>query len=292
MGALPNLIVIGAMKCGTTSLHHYLNQHPDIRMSQPKELNFFTWQQNWERGSDWYESHFDADFPIRGESTPKYTKYPLSPDVAERMHSVVPEAKLIYVVGDPLERVIAHWVDWHAAELDRAPESVNAGMADRPLEEALEGYEDPAHPYVCPSRYATQLGRYLTFFSSAQILVVDQEDLRHRREQTMGGILAFLGVGRPFPSDAFSAQLNAGAGKARPVAGYSRLRESALAHGARRIPSRLRAPVGRPLRRMLSREIDRPSIAGRHLPGLRALLEDEANRLRALTGRPFPHWSV
>ena len=292
MGALPNLIIIGAMKCGTTSLHHYLNQHPDIRMSQPKELNFFTWQQNWERGSDWYESHFDADFPIRGESTPKYTKYPLSPDVAERMHSVVPETKLIYLVGDPLERIIAHWVDWHAAKLDRAPASVNARMAGRPLDEALEGYDDPAHPYVCPSRYATQLERYLAHFRSDQILVVDQEDLRRRRDDTMQGIFAFLGVGRTFTGDAFSAQLNAGTRKARPIAGYSRLRATALAHGAWRIPSRWRAPVGRPLRRMLSREIDRPSITGPNLAGLRALLGDEANRLRALTGRPFPRWSV
>jgi hypothetical protein len=165
-------------------------------------------------------------------------------------------------------------------------------MAGRPLDEALEGYEDPSHPYVCPSRYATQLERYLHLFPADRILVVDQEDLRRRRADTMQEIFAFLGTGRTLTGDAFSAQLNAGAGKARPIAGYSRLRASALAHGARRIPARWRAPVGRPLRRVLSREIDRPSIAGSHLAGLRALLEDEANRLRALTGRPFARWSV
>ena len=59
-GAMPNLIVIGGLKCGTTSLHHYLNLHPEIAMSRPKELNFFVAELNWELGADWYRSHFDA----------------------------------------------------------------------------------------------------------------------------------------------------------------------------------------------------------------------------------------
>ena len=64
-GAVPNLIVIGGLKCGTTSLHHYLSLHPDVAMSRPKELNFFIAELNWELGRGWYASHFDPGSPIR-----------------------------------------------------------------------------------------------------------------------------------------------------------------------------------------------------------------------------------
>src|ERR1700728_3618911 len=68
-GALPNLIVIGAAKCGTTSLHHYLSQHPQICMSHKKELDFFCEDANWQKGQAWYRSHFAADAIVYGESS-------------------------------------------------------------------------------------------------------------------------------------------------------------------------------------------------------------------------------
>ena len=69
-GALPNLIVIGGLKCGTTSLHHYLNLHPEIGMSRPKELNFFVEELNWGLGADWYRGHFPAGRPSAARRRP------------------------------------------------------------------------------------------------------------------------------------------------------------------------------------------------------------------------------
>ena len=74
--ALPNLIIIGGLKCGTTSIHHYLGLHPEIQMSKPKELNFFVEELNWDLGLDWYASRFDDRFGVRGESSPHYTNLP------------------------------------------------------------------------------------------------------------------------------------------------------------------------------------------------------------------------
>ena len=74
--AMPNLIIIGGLKCGTTSIHHYLGLHPEIQMSKPKELNFFTRELNWDLGLDWYASRFDDRFKVRGESSPHYTNLP------------------------------------------------------------------------------------------------------------------------------------------------------------------------------------------------------------------------
>src|SRR6059058_6332030 len=75
-GALPNLIVIGAQKCGTSGLHYYLSLHPEVSMSRPKELNFFIVERNWPRGTEWYAAHFEPRAIVRGESSPNYTAYP------------------------------------------------------------------------------------------------------------------------------------------------------------------------------------------------------------------------
>ena len=82
---LPNLVVIGAQKCGTSGLHYQLSLHPEIWMSRPKELNFFIEERNWSRGQDWYRHCFDARAKVRGESSPNYTAYPQHLGVPERM---------------------------------------------------------------------------------------------------------------------------------------------------------------------------------------------------------------
>jgi len=108
---LPNFIIIGAQKCGTTSLHHYLDQHDEIVMSKVKELNFFNEELNWSKGLKWYEAHFQGEGKMRGEASPHYTNYPMSPGVAKRMKEIVPDAKIIYLVRDPVERLISAYLD-------------------------------------------------------------------------------------------------------------------------------------------------------------------------------------
>ncbi|MBW1859792.1 MAG: sulfotransferase domain-containing protein, partial [Deltaproteobacteria bacterium] len=125
---------IGALKCGTTSLHYYLGLHPEISMSREKELYFFVKECNWYKGVDWYKSHFSGQSRIYGECTPIYTAYPVYRGVAERMHGVVPGAKLIYVVRDPIDRLVSHYV--HACEM---------GREDRGIEGALSILEQVLH---------------------------------------------------------------------------------------------------------------------------------------------------
>ena len=107
---LPNLIIIGGLKCGTTSIHHYLGLHPEIQMSKPKELNFFVGELNWDLGLDWYASRFDNRFKVRGESSPHYTNLPRFEGVAERIREHCPDARLLYMVRDPIKRILSHWV--------------------------------------------------------------------------------------------------------------------------------------------------------------------------------------
>ncbi len=113
---------------------------------------------------------------VRGEATPSYTHYPFLTDVPRRIHSVIPETKLIYVVRDPIERIVAHWAQTQE-DGDRTS-----------LEEALADYDRPDHPIVCASKYATQIERFLgVFLSPEQILVLDMHQLSASRLETIGG---------------------------------------------------------------------------------------------------------
>jgi hypothetical protein len=288
---LPNLLIIGAMKCGTTSLHRYLDQHPEIAMSTEKEPLVFKDDDFLDR-LEWYSSLF-TEAPVRGEATTGYTAYPLAPGVPERIHSLIPDVKMIYLVGDPLKRIEAHWVWSYHTQEDLHPQAIHAKkVAGRPLLEGLQDFDDPYNFYVARSRYATQLEQYLEFFPAAQILVLDQSDLRARTTETLREAFAFLGVDDTFESEAFTRRHNVGVDRRRRVTGYSKIRRRAMAFGLERVPERFRRPIGRRVGRIFSRQVERPQLDTETLPGLTELLREEANRLRELTGKPFASWSV
>src|SRR4051812_34415375 len=169
------------MKAGTTSLHSYLAAHPDVFMAERKELDFFLDDGNWTRGVQWYRDQFAAgrDARARGEVSPSYTKFPAVPHVPERIARVLPEAGLVYLVRDPIERMCSHW----------RQNAIYEGESRR-LDVAL--VEDPH--YLACSRYSLQLDQYVEHFARARILVVTSELLRDDRATTMARVLEFVGV--------------------------------------------------------------------------------------------------
>jgi sulfotransferase family protein len=189
---LPNLIIIGGLKCGTTSIHHYLGLHPEVQMSKPKELNFFARELNWDLGLDWYASRFDSRFKVRGESSPHYTNLPHFGGVAERIHEHCPDARLIYMVRDPIKRILSHWV--HAT---------GAGYETRELVPTLS---EPDSSYIHRSMYWMQLQPYLERFDRAQIEIITQEELQSEREETMRKTFRFAGVDEGFTSEQFDRE--------------------------------------------------------------------------------------
>jgi hypothetical protein len=288
MPGLPNFIVIGAAKCGTTSLAHYLDQHPEVQVSQPKEPNFFD-DPGWRERLDWYRAKFDDAVPRRGEASVSYTMFPEAcASVPGRIRELVPDAKLIYLVGDPLERTISQWIMWHTKEEDQGfSRSKDAG---KPLAEILD--DDPLNPYVFPSRYAARLEQFLEFFPIEQVLVLDQEELRERPRFALARAFDFLGVDASFASPEFHTRLNQSREWRRARPGYARMRKAVLAAGAERIPASWRGAVGKPLRRAFSPPLDRPRADDVFDPGLRDALRCEADRLRSITGLSFASWSV
>jgi hypothetical protein len=283
---LPNLVVIGAPKAGTTSLHLYLDQHPAIHMARPrnplapKEMKFF-WRDDWETRLDWYESHFEVSEPIRGDVTPAYAAYAFKPDVPRRIHSVIPDARLIYLVRDPIARISSHYVQ------------MRSDSDWTPFEAYMRTLDRPDNPLVCPSRYATQVEEYLRYFDRSQLLVIDQHDLKTNRRRTLSDVFRFLGVDDTFRSPLFEQEQNIREEKyvltrlGLPLWGWA-------VHPAwRRLPAKMRKPLRDPLKRLLSGPVDpAPAIEGEVNERLRGHLQLEVDRLRELTGKEFSSWSL
>lgn len=198
--SLPDFLVLGAQKAGTTALYAYLRWHPGITGPSWKEVSFF--DRHWWRGEDWYR----GQFPLRragrmvGEASPSYLFHPLAP---ERARALVPEARLVALVRDPVARAYSHYQ--HEVALGREPLGFEGAIAAE--EERTRGaverlLADPRafsrawwdHTYVARGRYAEQLERWLAHFPSEQLLTVRTEDLGERPGATYAEILAFLGA--------------------------------------------------------------------------------------------------
>ena len=241
-GALPTLVCIGAMKCGTTSLHSYLDAHPDVGMSDPKELNFFfgpdvvdaaegeeTWTLgNWHRGTGWYAAHFDASCPVRGESSPGYTS-PSHPESAPRMAAVVPTAHLLYAVRDPVRRALSQY-GHHRRQ----------GTETRALADALL---DPGSQYVARGRYLERLAPFLdTGAFDGRVTVVAQEELEADLPGTLRRVFTDLDVDPCRWSPAENTRRNAAT---EPPPALDPALQEALAEAFRDDAERLRAFAGR-----------------------------------------------
>ncbi len=283
-GAMPNLVVIGGLKCGTTSLHHYLSLHPQIAMSRPKELNFFVAELNWELGRDWYASHFDRSAPVRGESSPHYTNLPRFGGVAERMRSLLDDdVRLVYMVRDPVERILSHYVH-----------NVGAGYEERSLDEALLA---PGSAYIARSRYAMQLAPYLERFGPGAVLVVDNAELAREREATVRRVFEFCGVDASFTSAQFEREWETGGARAKE-GGFRLMDRAVRLPGLRaldrnfdRFPESLRWLVEKVVHDPGAGPAAKPELPPHLRERVAAALRDDVAELERLTGREYG-WSV
>ena len=281
---LPDLIIIGAQKCGTTSLHYYLSLHPQISMSHPKELNFFLdesdWSKgNWHKGVEWYNSHFTGNAKIHGETSPNYTNYPQSRKVAERMFTLLPEMKLIYILRDPIKRIISQYI--HERE---------RGKEDRTLADALVNQRN--NEYIQRSMYYQQIAQYLNYFDPSNLLIITMESLSSNCRQTMRQVFQFLGVNADFYSQKFiEKQHTSDKKKGKTPIGHF-LEQRAFMQMIEHLFPRRGWKIKQLLLRPFLLDILEPEMdAGMHAM-LTELLQDDVNQLRKFTGRDFADWSI
>ena len=293
MKTLPNLLVIGAMKCGTSSLHRYLGLHPEIAMSRSKELNFFLppesgqdggagdlllERSSCDRGIDWYAQQFEPA-PIRGESSVAYS-FPwfekVADDAARALGGDSGPTRLIYVVRDPIERMLSHHRQFAAR--DR-----------RPVAEALL---DPDGPYLRASSYATALAPFIESFGRDSLLVLDQARLRDDRERAMAEAFTFLGVDPDFSSPQMASESNVSSGKGPVFRTVERLRSSGPGSAvASRLPKRIRHSAERALRRDSGESGNGvSSLEPAQRARLAEMLEPEIAGLERITGWDLAGW--
>jgi hypothetical protein len=276
---LPNFIIIGAMKCATTSLHYYLNLHPQISMSSPKELNFFIRERNWPKGIEWYSSHFSGESKIFGEASVNYAAFPDFDGVPARMKAVVPSARLIYIIRDPIQRIISHYV--HEVAADRE---------NRAIEDALSQFED--NPYISRSMYYMQLEKYMEFFPERSILILVLEDLQTEVRATMSKTFQFLEVDPNFYSPKFHHKRHKSLQKRRKSTIGRRLEKTYDLKIARLFPNSLRWNIGWFLSIPFSRPILKPVLPVNLYTELGAYLKNDVTRIRKHTGNAFESWNI
>lgn len=185
----PEACLIGAQKSGTTTLAYLLDQHPQVTVAKPKEPHFFT--RNWDKGLDWYEEKFSAsDDTVRVDASTTYSMASLSEPykrgrqkiyegVPGRVFSVNPNAKLIYLMRDPVERTYSGY--WHDIRMGRKEENFRTAVM-----------KDPS--YLDISDYYGQLRLWLQFFPAESFLFVLFEDLRENPEHITKECWDFLKV--------------------------------------------------------------------------------------------------
>jgi sulfotransferase family protein len=195
---LPNFLIAGAARSGTTWLAGHLARHPQVFMAQPKELYFFEREELWAQGADWYASRFAAagDAVAVGEATPSYMFYPWA---VERIEELLPDVRLIVSLRDPVERAYSHYLYWRDSfpfetrSFARAIEDELAAGAD---EIALHrtDTDPPYFAYVARGLYLPQLERLEAAFGRERLHVVTLDDLRADPQGALRGTCGFLGV--------------------------------------------------------------------------------------------------
>lgn len=182
--ALPDFIIVGAMKCATTTLHEQLSAQTGIFMTALKEPQFFSDDDVYAQGLDWYLDLFSAATPdeLCGESSTHYTKLPTYPHTIDRLKAYAPNVKLIYIMRDPIERLVSQYVhEW------------SQRVISSPLSSAIKSHAE-LHQY---SLYSMQLRPYLEAFGPRQVLPVFLERIKQSPEAELARIGRFLALEEP-----------------------------------------------------------------------------------------------
>src|SRR3954447_1442417 len=301
--SLPDFLLIGAPKAGTTALHVALSEHPQIFMSSPKEPKYFLTddgvrpvarggpgdaqtirQQLWRRAD--YEALF-ASAPsgtLRGQST---TLYLQDRDAHRRIAAALPHARLVAVLRDPVDRAHSNWTHLRSAGLE--PESDFLAACALEARRARDGWA-PFWRYLRIGRYGEQVEHLFSVFPRSQVLTVFYRDLREQPGLTLDLVCRFLGIDTGVLTDVPAANVTVESPNGLVNGTLSRL----LRHGAtlgQWVPHQVRQAVSGPAVRLLQRQQrHRLPLRPEHRATLIPHFESDIRRLESLLDVDLPHW--
>lgn len=184
---LPTFLIVGAAKSGTSSLWHYLKAHPEVFVPQSKEVNFFNDEGNFARGVDWYAGLFAAGAGKKaiGEASPAYL---FSDETPARIAEIVPQARLVVILRNPIDRAHSHYL--HARYYGLERRTFEEAVADERTDPDGKGWPF----YLGFSRYEPQLVRFTELFPRDQLLVLLLDDLIADPVGTFMTLCAHIGI--------------------------------------------------------------------------------------------------
>jgi hypothetical protein len=209
-GVLPDFLIIGAQKCGTTSLYEYLTQHTDIYPATTKEVGYF--DRYYQKGLPWYRSQFPSAFRklyarfivrrhfLTGEAS---TGYILNPHALKRIAKVVPQAKIILMLRNPVDRAYSHYQHTLRMKRETLPfeeavrrETERIGNAWKSMVEDENYYnlDIARYAYLKTGLYIDQVRVLMRLFSREQVLIIKNEDFDADPAGIVKQVLEFLDV--------------------------------------------------------------------------------------------------
>jgi Sulfotransferase domain len=267
---MPTFLIIGAMKSGSTALARLLGEHPSVFVPAVKEIHYF--DENFEKGPAWYERHFDdaGTAAAIGEATPRYMA---SPEYIARMADLLPDAKLICALRNPVDRAYSHY--WHAHTRGDDARTFDDAIHD----ELARAARQDASPfgYLERGRYLRQVHFILERYPREQLCVILAEDLRDQPAATYAEVCRFLEVADDFVAPSLGTRVNASVD-------YRWLRVQLALN---RLPRRIRYRVGKWNRRARGYPPLDPAIRAR----LEEFYADDNVALASWLGRDLHEWA-
>ncbi len=187
---LPTFVIVGAQKCGTSSLSATLRRHPEVFMSKPKELHYF--DRGHDQGPEWYAAQFRPGPRQKawGEATPVYL---YEQESRERLTATVPDARLVVILRDPVKRAYSHY--WHSRRMEfEELDSFEAALDAEPERLATDRTDRIRFSYVDRGRYLDQIRSLRSLHGEDKVHVMLLDDLKTDRVPTLAAMFRFLGV--------------------------------------------------------------------------------------------------
>jgi hypothetical protein len=297
MAMMPNFLVIGAARSGTTALYTYLRQHPDVFMSPRKEANFFAFENevlDFEGpGPEYvnnsinaladYQALFDgvANESAIGEASPLYL---YSENAPQRIYAHVPDIKLIAILRNPIEQAFSHYLYAKRQVLEPLDDFMAALQAEN---QRKQDQWQPLFQYSQFPKYHQQLQRYYDIFPAEQIRIYLYEDFQSGQEALLKDIFSFIGVDETFAADLTYRPNAGGIPKSRLLQDLV-MKPHAVTNLLGRI---LPEDTKRRIRDAISsRNLETPKLAPAAREHLRAELSEDIQSLQSLIGRDLSHW--
>lgn len=273
--SLPNFLIIGAQKAGSSWLAYNLRQHPDIFMPK-SEIYFFNKTDNFNRGLVWYKKYFDRakDNQLIGEKTPGYMS---QPDACLRIHQTLPEAKLIAILRNPVKRAVSA-INHHRRRGRIKPWlDINTLLLGILAEEDRYLSKESSYQFIARGKYYSQLKAYYDLFPSEQILVLTlEEDIIDRPTATLKKVCDFLGVESSFKFEQSKQEVNKNKGL---------LTEAILSYY---LP--FLKPVNTRIAKLLPKITFDSRLEGETIAKLQHIYAEENEKLFTLLQRRIPSW--